>query len=429
MSACNQPKSGENTDLRPVESSVLYEVNVRQYTPEGTFNAFAEHLPRLKSLGVDILWIMPIHPISKENRKGTLGSYYAIQDYRAVNPEFGTIEDFKNLVKKAHTLGFRVLIDWVANHTGWDNPLLTQHPDWFLQKDGKIISPVEDWSDVAGLDYKNKDLRRYMIESMEFWLKEADIDGFRCDVAAMVPTDFWNEARKSLDKVKPVFMLAEAWEPELVGHAFDAGYAWDLHHLMNDIAQGKKNGNDLCEYFAKTDTFYNSKSILMNFLDNHDENSHNGTIEKRMGEAFKSFALLIYTVPGMPLIYTGQEVGMDKSLLFFDKDCVDWSTHPELSEFYAQLDKLKHDNPALKAGKTKGSFNIIKHDNLANVFAFTRESGKNKVMVIINLTDKQQTFNIQETSESQFSGYFGNGDKEFAYNIILKPYEYNCYFL
>ncbi len=219
----------------------IYEVNIRQYTPEGTFNAFAEHLPRLKELGVDILWLMPIHPIGEKNRKGSMGSYYSVKDYFGINPEFGTEEDFKNLVNQIHELGMYVIIDWVANHTAWDNQLIYDHPEWYSKnEEEEIIAPVEDWSDVADLNYDVPEVRKYMTDALIYWVKDFNIDGYRCDVAGMVPTDFWNNARYELDKIKPVFMLAEANEPELHEFAFDMTYAWDLHFLWNEMAQGKK---------------------------------------------------------------------------------------------------------------------------------------------------------------------------------------------
>lgn len=397
----------------------LYEVNIRQYTPEGTFQAFRPHLPRLKELGVDILWFMPVTPISEKNRKGSLGSYYAVKDYREINPEYGTLADFKTLVDEAHKLGFKVIIDWVANHTGWDNPLIDLHPDWYTQKDGKIVSPVEDWSDVADLNYDNADMRRYMIESMQYWIKATDIDGFRCDMAAMVPTDFWEEARVALDSVKPVFMLAEAWEPELTCKAFDACYGWDLHHLMNDLAQGKKEGRALSDYFNKVDTLYSDRTIIVNFLDNHDENSWAGSIPERMGEASPVYAVLAYTVPGMPLLYSGQEAGLNKRLSFFEKDSIDWNYQPQLLHFYRKLNDLKHQHPALNAGVNKEGFRILGSDNEKYVFAFERKHGADQLVVVLNLSGCEQNVTLTEDIAGNFTEYFsGESFNELA-NIVL----------
>ncbi len=409
------------------ESASLYEVNVRQYTPEGTFRAFREHLPRLKELGVDILWFMPITPISEKNRKGSLGSYYAVHDYRKINPEFGTLEDFKVVVRQAHELGFKVMVDWVANHTGWDNPLIERHPDWYTQRDGRIVSPVDEWSDVADLNYDNREMRRYMIESMIYWVRETDIDGFRCDMAAMVPTDFWEEARVALDNVKPLFMLAEAWEPELTLKAFDACYGWDLYHLMNDLAQGKKDGTALRGYFEKVDALYPERTIILNFIDNHDENSWQGSVPERMGEAFAVYAVLTYTVPGMPLLYSGQEAGLNKRLPFFEKDSIDWDYRPELAGFYQRLNHLKRCHPALSAGKTKGEFRILDQDNVKNVFVFERRKNDDRIVVVLNLTGEEQRTVLVEEVKGDFREYFSNEPISGLNEIVLPAYGFKVF--
>lgn len=400
----------------------IYEVNIRQYTPEGTFNAFAKHLPRLKDLGVDILWLMPVTPISEQGRKGTLGSYYAVRNYREVSPEYGTMDDFKSLVRKAHELGFKVILDWVANHTGWDNPLVTSHPDWYTQRDGHIVSPNEDWTDVADLNYDNRDMRKYMIESLRFWVETADIDGFRCDMAALVPTDFWEEARASLDTLKPLFMLAEAWEPELTRYAFDACYGWDLHHLMNDIAQGRKRASELPGYFGRIDTLYAPHTIVMNFIDNHDENAWSGSVPERLGNADAVFATLTYTVPGMPLLYSGQETGLDKRLPFFEKDSINWNTNPGKADLYRSLNQLKHDNPALNAGAEKGEFHILPHNDPDHLFAFERKQGDNRVIIVLNLTNEPRHFHPETALEGNFTEHFSRESLTTIGDVELQPF-------
>lgn len=245
------------------KNAIIYEVNVRQFTPEGTFIEFEKHLPRLKEMGVDILWLMPINPIGKKNRKGSLGSYYSVKDYKAVNPEFGNMDDLKNLVKKAHDLGMYVILDWVANHTAWDNKMIVDHPEWYTKDSaGNFVSPF-DWTDVVDLNYENKALRDYMTGALKFWVEEADIDGYRCDVAGMVPVEFWDRARAELDKIKTVFMLAEAEEVKHHKNAFDMSYAWEFHHIMNEIAKGNKNANDAAEYFIKNDSVYPEDAYRM----------------------------------------------------------------------------------------------------------------------------------------------------------------------
>jgi len=407
-----------------VKDANIYEVNIRQYTPEGTFAAFEEHLPRLKEMGVDILWLMPIFPISEKERKGTLGSYYAVQDYKAINPEFGTLDEFKQFVKKAHDMGFKVILDWVANHTGADNALTIEHPEWF-EKDslGNMIAPF-DWTDVLQLDYDQQGLRDYMAGALKFWVEEADVDGYRCDVASMVPTDFWDEARKQLDQIKPVFMLAEAEKPELLENAFDMDYAWEFHHIMNEIAKGNKNASDIATYYAKVDTTYPEGAIRMFFITNHDENSWNGTISERMGEGAKAFAVLSFTLPGMPLIYSGQETGMDYRLEFFEKDTIQWDYNHELHGFYKSLINIKKDNPALCYD---GEFQELKTSGSEAIYAFSRKRDENHLVVLINLTGAEQDFTL---SDSKGAGNYKNLINGESIKIIrsesisLAPWDY-----
>lgn len=376
------------------KDAIIYEANVRQFTPEGTFKAFEEHLPRLKELGVEILWLMPIHPIGEKNRKGGLGSYYSIQDYTAVNPEFGDLNDFKSLVAKAHELGMFVILDWVANHTAWDHDWVTEHPEWYNRdENGEIASPY-DWTDVADLDFNNKELYPVMLEEMKFWVEETDIDGFRCDVAGMVPVEFWNMARAELDKIKPVFMLAEAEEPKHHVNAFDMSYGWELHHIMNEIAQGKKNATALDEYFKKTDTLYPADAYRMYFITNHDENSWNGTEYERMGAAVNTFAVLTYTLPGMPLIYSGQEAALNERLAFFEKDTIQWGNFP-LASFYGDLGRLRKENPVLWSGNAGGTFKKLKSSDDKSIYAFSRKSDDGVVLVITNLSGQAQEFTIK----------------------------------
>ena len=418
-------KIQENT-AEWIKNKVIYEVNIRQYTPEGTFNAFKKYLPELKDLGVDILWFMPIFPISEKNRKGKLGSYYSIKDYRSVNPDFGSMDDFKKLVKEAHSMGFKVILDWVANHTGWDNKLIEEHPEWYTQEDGEIVPSVPDWTDVADLNYDNKELREYMIESMKFWIKEADIDGFRCDVALMVPTDFWEKARLELESIKPMIMLAEAWQPELVRSAFDICYAWDLMHTMNDIAVGKKNNTNLNYYFNKIDTMYPTRAILMNFITNHDENSWNGTIDERYGKAHKTYAVMIYTVPGIPLIYSGQEAGLNHRLKFFEKDSIPWKKNPNLKSFYKRLNKLKHTRKALEAGIDGGKMTVLNTDNKM-VYSYKREKGKDQVVVILNFSNQKENVIISGLTKKPFREYFTGKKTVVPARQTLKPFEYQVW--
>lgn len=375
----------------------IYEVNIRQYTPEGTIDAFIPHIDRLKNMGVDILWIMPVQPIGEKNRKEPLGSYYSIKDYTAINPNFGELKDFKKLVSKAHEHEMIVLLDWVANHTAYDHHWSREHPEYYnLDSAGNLQSPVEDWTDVADLNYDNEDLHQAMINEMKWWISETNIDGFRCDVAGMVPNPFWKKAIDSLESKKDVFMLAEWDDPKMHDSGFDMTYGWEFHHLLNDIAKGKANADSVVSYLEKDKERYDSTAFRMYFTSNHDENSWNGTVFERMGDAYQALAVLTATVPGMPLIYSGQEAGLDKRLPFFKKDTIDWS-NLEYEDFYRKLLTLKKNNPALWNGAYGGSLQEInKSQNSSEILAFSRKKDDNEVLVIMNLSDTTQSFIIDK---------------------------------
>ncbi len=425
----SQPYVSEVKNVEWVKNAVIYEVNIRQYTPEGTFNSFAKHLPRLKELGVDILWIMPIHPIGEKNRKGKLGSYYSVKDYKAINPEFGTMDDFKNLVKETHELGMKIIIDWVPNHSSWDNPLTVEHPDFYLRDSaGQFVSPF-DWTDVIRFDYYNSRMRAWMIETMKYWLTETDIDGFRCDVAHMIPVSFWDSCRAELDKVKPIFFLAEADQPFLHKRAFDMSYDWKFHHIMNDIAKGKQSVNSIENHFAWVDTAYPVGSILMQFTSNHDENSWAGTEFERLNGGAQTFAVLAATVPGMLLIYNGQEAAFNRRLKFFEKDSIEWGSLV-YTDFYKKLIKAKKDNIALWNGSAGGSFKRLKLTDTKNVFAFVREKDDNVVIVLLNLSSKPRKILLwDEVPEANYVEIFSDSTlslkKYQTFNLL--PWEYKLF--
>lgn len=414
------------------KNAVIYEVNIRQYSKEGNFKAFEKDLPRLKKLGVDILWIMPVNPIGVEKRKipegktTSLGSYYSVRDYKAINPEFGTMDDFKHLVSAAHATGLKVIIDWVPNHTSWDNALLKEHPEYYLKDStGKYVSPF-DWTDVVRLDYRNAGTRKYMTETMQWWLKETDIDGFRCDVAHMVPTDFWNELRPELEKVKPVFMLAEADIPAQQEKGFDMSYDWKFHHIMNDIAKGKKSANAIMKHFNWVDSIYPGNAYLMEFTSNHDENSWNGTEYERLGQGAQTFAVIAATIKGMMLIYNGQESAFNRRLNFFEKDSIDWGTYP-LTSFYQTLISLKKRNKALWNDEEGGPIHRISTNRDSLVFAFTRQSGEQKVLVICNLSAKPLEVKMKSSDlADSYTEVFTNQKQTFEEKatLSLKPWEY-----
>jgi len=379
--------------------AVIYQVNVRQYSAEGTLASAMAELPRLKAMGVDILWLMPIQPIGQLHRKGTLGSYYSIRDYTAVNPEFGTLDDARAFVRAAHAQGMKVILDWAANHTAFDHPWTREHKDWYrLDAHGQIF-PVtfnagtpreEHWSDVTQLDYEAPALRDAMIAAMRFWVTEVGLDGFRCDVAGEVPTPFWERARRELDAVKPMFMLAEADKIELHRAAFDMTYSWDLAQLFERIGQGKAGAPELRQWLAKEPHGYPLSAYRMRFTSNHDFNSWNGTDAELYGDAYLPLAVLTFTLPGMPLIYGGEEARLVKRLAFFEKDPIDWRTR-ELQPFYATLAALKHRHPALAAGQYGGAATALDVGN-DQLFAFERRKDADRVAVVVNLTAAEQKF-------------------------------------
>ena len=372
----------------------IYEVNVRQFTPEGTLTAFEAHLPRLQQLGVSLLWFMPIQPIGKKERKGGLGSYYAIQDYTAVNPEFGTLQDFRRIVAKAHALGMKVILDWVANHTAWDHPWVQTHKERYkLNETGEVFSvtfnagtpQVEYWTDVVGLNYQDPGLWMAMTDAMAFWLKEADIDGFRCDVASLVPTPFWEQARAKLDRIKPVFMLAESDKVDLHAKAFDMTYDWDLFDQLRAIAKGKADASALKAWWARREAKYPSDAYRMNFTANHDSNSWHGSCKEFYGSqaCFKAMAVLAAMLPGVPLIYGGQETFFDKRLAFFEKDPIQWRDYP-LAGLYAELLALKARHAALANGTYGGTLVWLDTGDAA-VVGFRRQCGASQVDVHVHL--------------------------------------------
>jgi len=414
-------------------NATIYEVNVRQFTPEGTFKAFETHLPRLKKMGIDILWLMPVNPIGVKNRKGTLGSEYSVKDYYAVNPEFGTMDDLKALVKKIHSMGMHVIIDWVANHSSWDNKLAAEHPDWYTKTAEGNFQPTPwyDWDDVIDFDYNNPDMRKYMTDALKYWVKEADIDGYRCDVAGFIPVDFWENVRSELDAIKPVFMLAEWESRDLHKKAFDMTYSWSLWDKMKDVATGGKSIGGLLEYLAHDVNTFPHDAYRMTFTDNHDKNAWEGNQYSNFGAGLQACIVMAGTVNGMPLVYGGQEAGLNRSLKFFDKDPIEWKQHPFL-DIYTKLFELKHKNHALWNGAWGGEMVRIFNNRPAQVISFSREKNGDKVITIINFSDKLQ--NVILASKNHMGNYtelFTNasymlkGDDNFslapwAYLVLVK---------
>lgn len=407
--------------------ATIYELNTRQFTPEGTFAAAEAELPKLKELGVDIIWIMPLQPIGKLTRKGSLGSYYSIIDYCAFNPEFGTREDFEHFLAKAHELGMKVILDWVANHTAPDSEW-TQNEGWHYRDENGNLMVQYDWTDISKLNYENEDMRAAMKEAMHFWMDEIGIDGFRCDVAGEVPTDFWNDAMGELRETYPnMFTLAEDEDKafELCETAFDMYYGWTLHHLMNGVAQGTNSVQDLWDYFAKADTTVEDYAIRMNFTSNHDENSWSGDEYERMGAAVQAMTAFTYVIPGMPLIYTGQEYGNHHRLEFFEKDCIDRDDASPMRPLFKKLNDLREANPALYSPELGAEMVRLQSDN-DKVFTCAREAflpcckKTNTVVSFINMSSEPVDATIE-------IGKFADDYIDFEGNKVVLAEKQNCH--
>lgn len=403
--------------------AAMYEVNIRQFTEEGTFNAFQQHLPRLKNMGIDILWFMPITPISFEVRQGTLGSYYACSSYVKINPEYGTLNDFKELVKEAHSLGMKVIIDWVANHTGWDHEWTKTNKDYYLLDINGNFTERNGWHDVIDLNFENKALRQEMIQAMKHWVATCNIDGFRCDMAHLVPLDFWQEARLQCDALKPLFWLAECEHVEY-HNVFDVTYAWEWMHITEKYFQGNASLNHIYDVLHKY-TQYPKDSRKLLFTTNHDENSWNGTEYEKFGDSANVLAVFTTTWSGMPLVYSGQENPNLKRLKFFDKDVIEWNKNLQLFDFYKTILKLSK-SKAIALGET-----FILPSNHNNVMAFFRKYEDEVVLVLLNLSNNSK---INITVEHDWlMQKFGNVFSQLSYtfkrkeNFELQANEYLIY--
>ncbi len=382
------------------KSANMYEVNIRQYTEEGTFKAFEEHIPRLKEMGVDILWLMPIHPIGKEKRKGELGSYYSIQDYKAVNPNFGTMQDFKDLVEATHEHDMKLFLDWVPNHTAWDHPWTEEHPEYYMKDSTGAITYEADWTDIAQLNYENKELWDKMIDRMKFWIDETNIDGYRVDHAGHdIPLDFWKKAIPEVNKSKEDFFWLAEWNTPDMHPWFDATYTWEYFHLSTEIAQGDTSVSAITDYMAQEQERFPAHAYRLYFTSNHDENSWNGTDEELFGDNFENFAVMAATIDGMPLIYSGQETGLDKRLEFFKKDPINWDGY-EYEDFYRTLFELKDHNEALWNGQYGGDFVAVPTESSGQTYAYKRVKGDNEVFVILNFEDSEQNISFPTLDNS-----------------------------
>ncbi len=376
-----------------VKDAVIYSVYLRSFSHEGTFDGLKKRLPELKNLGVTVLWLMPIHPVGEKHRKGTLGSPYSVRDYYGINPEFGTMADFKSLLTEAHAMGLKVIIDLVANHTSWDSKLITEHPDWFSKdSSGAIVSPNPEWTDVADLDYSKQGLRKYMEDMMVWWVKDVGIDGFRCDVAELVPTDFWEEARQKLDAVKPVMMLSEGSTPEHHMKAFDVTYSWNVYDMLLPIVSGMRPATAI-DTILKTESLqYPVGALRMRFTTNHDKNAWDAPAVTKFGpEGLKAISVLVATMPGIPLMYTGEEVANDRRLSLFEKVEVDWTRPRTMGTLDSALFHFRASHPALRTG----TLAKLKTNHDDQVYAFLRSAGRDMVVVIINLHKSPVHFRME----------------------------------
>jgi glycosidase len=414
-----------------VRNATIYQINTRQFTDEGTFDAAAQQLPRLKALGADILWLMPIHEIGVKNRKGSLGSPYAVKDYYSVNPEFGTLDDLKAFIEEAHKLGMHVILDWVANHTAWDNVLVEAHPEWYERDWQGNFRPTPwwDWSDIINLDYSHEGLRKYMTDAMKYWVRDVGVDGFRCDVAGFVPTDFWNNLRRELDEIKPVFMLAEWESRDLHAEAFDMTYAWSWWEAVHKIATGKADMNALFVYYSWNESAFPKEAIRMTFVTNHDKNAWEGTMFESFGDALDAAIVLSVVGDGMPLIYNGQEAGNAKRLEFFEKDPIVWKEH-SIGDLYKKLFALKKQNTALWNGKWGATMIKVPNNHEMSIFSFVRQNEKDKVFAVMNFSDEVKEVKFHESLyQGNYTGFFS--DQAFSldedFTLKIEPWGFRIF--
>lgn len=428
---------GETTLQIPswIDDAVMYEVNIRQYTEEGTIEAFIEHLPRLQELGVEILWFMPLHPISLEKRIDDLGSYYAVQDFYDINPEFGSLDDFITLVDTAHEMGFKVIMDMVFNHTGWDHSWITDHPEWYTTSNGEIIHPPgTNWLDVADLNFSNDALVEELGKILTYWVDDYHIDGFRFDYAAGVPKSVWNSLRHDVETIKPdTFFLAEDNSRFDWFHIFHSNYGgWTLLHHLEGMYNNTSSIDDLEDYLRSSNGNYLLGTFPLNFTTNHDINSWEGTHEERLGESYPLMSMLTFTLPGMPLLYSGQESSNEHSLAFFTKDQINWNGYAKQA-FYEDLIDLKQENDSLYNDNASNSLYFV-HSDHAGVFSFirTRDGSTNQILVIANMTDQPLTAKIH-LGEFAATWYNHTENREQTLHrieeISLQAYSYHIFII
>ncbi|WP_394223201.1 alpha-amylase family glycosyl hydrolase [Alteromonas gracilis] len=411
--------------------AVIYQVNTRQFSKEGNFEGVRKGLSHIKSLGADIVWLMPINPIGDKHRKGELGSPYAVKDYLAVNAEFGTEQDFKALVEEAHRLSLKVIIDWVPNHSAWDNHLVTEHPEWYAKdyKGDFRPSPWWDWSDIIEFDYEQVGLRKYMINALCYWVEKFDIDGFRCDVAGYVPNDFWQQAVSALNKIKPVFMLAEWEDRDLHETAFNMTYAWSWNETLHELAYGKCSLDRLRKYYSWNERSWPQSAYRMTFVSNHDKNAWDGTQREQFGDALEACIALSVIGEGMPLIHNGQEAGETKRLAFFERDPIDWQNH-EIGDLYRKLIALKKSKVVLGNGEYGARMIQVPNSKMDEVFSFVRHNEQEKMFVIINFSSEQVDVTFEEPLfEGDYTHWDSNEKSAFKSDTVrnLAPWQFEIW--
>ncbi|MEX2117822.1 MAG: alpha-amylase family glycosyl hydrolase [Bacteroidota bacterium] len=405
-----------------VRDAVIYEVYLRSFSAEGTIRALENRIEELKRLGITIVWIMPIHPVGDINRKGSLGSPYAVQDYYAVNPEFGTLEDFRSLVQTVHRHGMKIVIDLVANHTAWDSKLMFEHPEWYTKDEtGAYVSPNADWTDVADLNYDHHELRKYMIAMMEYWVRDVGIDGFRCDVAEMVPTDFWDVARSQLDKIKPVMMLSEGTIPEHHLKAFDLTYSWNTYDILAKILLSSTSASTIHEIIQNESLRFPKGSLRLRFNSNHDKNAWDApTVEKFGREGAKLTATLMFTLPGIPLIYNGEEVGNPHRLDLFERNPIVWKDQGGFRRLYELLTRLRREHSMFR----HGTYEPVENSNPQSVYSFARIDDGRIALCLFNWSSKTQAVHLTlgqfpaQSWKEYFTGEVLPGGKSPKINIL-----------
>ena len=413
------------------DDAVLYQLNTRQFTEEGTFAAAEQQLDRLADLGVDIIWLMPIHPIGEKNRKGTLGSPYSVKDYYGVNPEFGTLDDLKSFIDAAHARGMHVILDWVANHTAWDNHLVADHPDWYERDWDGDFMPTRwwDWSDIIDLDYSHPELREYMAGAMRYWVEEVGVDGFRADVAGYIPIDFWEEVRADLETVKPVFMLGEFDQRDIHRKAFDASYAWDWKNTMHDIGKGEAKANALFGYYSENESVWPHDAYRMTYTSNHDQNSWDAAAPTFYGPAYESAIVLSFVGEGLPLIYNGQEAYNTKQLEFFEKDPIAWRDHP-IEDLFKSLIDLKTETTALHNGAAGARMVPVVNTAPEDVLTFTRTDDAGGVFIVMNLSPRDHTVSFTDGPYAgSYTDHFSGEDAtiDAGTRLALPAWTYKVY--